>query len=634
VLLVGGPGNGKTEAIEATLAEMDHALGCNGKLMDALSRAFSPADGKAPRCVRIDAGELGASRPLAISVVQDATKELPGQTPAQLLLSELASVAGDPATVYLCCVNRGVLDDALIYAHDHGFEDGRKVLEAIVQAVSLAPDAPSCWPLHGYPEVAVWPMDAESLVERAGSSQPTPAETIARWAISEDRWPEPDSCAAGKSCPFCTSRKTLAGRKEFDAFLRMLRWFELAAGKRWAFRDVFSLFSFLLAGPGSGLKGAAVNPCEWAATQLELDRRAEAGARPAKDTSGALFALVAAQYQQALFHKWDHASAKSLMQDIKDLGLEGDNAAMGLCYFLQSRNGRHVPPTIGPLLDTFAETLDPAMASPDAGATLWGSQTPVALREFDARFSRSVREGLDYAVKFRALTALERLLLARLAGLDELLSTPRLRSKRPTAATRIQRLVRDFSSRLFRRSIGARQAIVPDLWTLEAYEKVIVDSGGDGHDIREVANQVEDLLNDGDHFLVSLTTTFGQPMPPARGRAVLVVRRRRVSVREKSDAGRPRSSICFLEIEVGDGFQPIALTYDLFRAVKDLGRGVSQASLPRAVLTLLDTTRARMAGSIVRDRDALERTNMHLGGTTTISRQRGRFVSDRIGGNP
>ncbi|MFN3625304.1 MAG: hypothetical protein ACK4TP_14720 [Hyphomicrobium sp.] len=634
MLLVGGPGNGKTEAIEATLEQLDNALGCAGKLTAALGQAFRPADGKAPRCVRVDARPLGANRTLTINVVQDATVELSGQTPAQLLLSELTSIMAEPAAVYLCCVNRGVLDDALIFAHDQGFEAERNILESIVQAVSLAPDASSCWPLHGYPDLAVWPMDAESLVDSVGSSDPSPAETIARWAIAEDRWPASESCAAGKSCPFCSSRKTLAGRKEFDALLRMLRWFELAAGKRWAFRDVFSLMSFLLAGPGSGSKGAAVDPCEWAAAQLELDRRAEAGAKPVRDTSGALFFLVAAQYQQALFHKWEHAAARALLQDIKDLGLEGDNTAMGLYYFLHSRHGRHVPPTIGPLVDAFAETLDPAMASPDECATLWGAGGPVPLREFDARFSRSVREGLDYSIPYRALSQLERMLLARLSVLDELLSTPRLRSKRPTAATRIQRLARDFSSRLVRRSIGARQAIVPDLATLEAYEKVVADSDGDGHDIREIANQVEDLLNDGDHFLVSLTTTFGQPMPPPRGRAVLVVRRRRVSVREGSVEGRPRSSLCFLEIEVGDGFQPIALTYDLFRAVKDLGRGVSQASLPRAVLTLLDTTRARMAGSIVRDRDALERTNIHLGGSTAISRQRGRFVSDRTGGTP
>ena len=632
VLLVGGPGNGKTEAIEATLETLDGALECDGRLLEALARAFRPESGIAPRCVSIDTQAVAARRSLKIHVVQDATVEVAGQGAARLLLQELTSVASDESAVYLCCVNRGVLDDALIYAHGERLGAARDLLEAVVQAVSLAPEAPSCWPLQTYQSIAVWPMDAESLVDRIRDAQPVPAETILRWALQEERWPAAGTCAAGQACPFCTSRKTLAGRKEFDALLKMLRWFELASGKRWAFRDIFSLISYALAGTGSGQKSAGIDPCGWAAALLEADKRAETGARPSRDTSSAIFQLVAAQYQHALFHKWNHPSAKALLQDIKDVGIASDNTAMGLQFFLQSRNGRHVPPTIGALIDGFVDSLDPAMSSPESGVTLWGAGGEIPLREFDARFSRSVREGLDFAVSFRALSPLERTLLSRLADLDELLASPKLRKARPTAATRIQRMVRDFSNRILRRSMGARQAVVPDLEILDSYERVVADAEGTGHDLREVASHVEDLLNDGDHFHVSLTTTFGQPLPPPRGRALLIVPRRRVMIRDKSEIGRPRSSICFLEIQVGDTYQPIALTYDLFRAVDDLGKGVSQSSLPRGVLTLLDTTRARMAGSIVRDRSALERPTVRLGDSTVITRQRGVFVSDRKGG--
>ena len=276
---------------------------------------------------------------------------------------------------------------------------------------------------------------------------------------------------------------------------------------------------------------------------------------------------------------------------------------MGLYFFLRSRTAGSAPATIAALLGSFVELLDPAMASPDAEVVLWGAGRPVKLREFDARFSRSVREGLDYAVAYRALSQNERTLLDRLSGLDERLTSPRLRRKRPTAANRIQRMVRDFASRITRRSIGARQAIVPDAETLDKFQKVVADADGRGHDLREIANQVEDLLNQKDNFEVSLTTTFGQPLPPPRSRATLIVSRRNISLRGAEHQGRPRPSLCFLDVKVGDLFQPIALTYDLFKAIKDLDRGLSPASLPRSVLALLDTTRARMAGSIVRDRN-------------------------------
>lgn len=629
---MGGPGNGKTEAIEATLAALDAALGAGGKLLERLSAAFHPEQGAAvPRRVQIDARDVSAHE-LRIQVVQDASV-VDGQSPARLLLGELGDASQDKSLVYLCCVNRGVLDDALIIAHDEGLEEPKRLLEAVVEAVSLSPDAPACWPLADNPDFAVWPMDAESLTDRIRGAPPVPAAVVLDWALDETRWPKFGSCAAGASCPFCTSRKILAGKRESDALLKMLRWFELAAGKRWAFRDLFSLGSYILAGPGAAAKNAVQDPCSWAAKALEADKRAATGAKPAKESAGALFALVAAQYQHALFHKWNAGAAKSLQRDIKDLGLEGDNAAMGLLYFLQSRRGSYVPAMITPLLEGFVESLDPALSSPEAVVIVWGGgEEGIKLREFDARFSRSVRDGLDFANAHRVFSPLEKTLVGRLADLDEQLSTPKLRRKRPLTATRLQRLIRDFSSRLFRRSVGAQQAVVPDRDILEAYEKVVADSEGEGHDLAEVAHQVENLLNHGDQFHVSLTTTFGQPLPPARGRALLVVGRRRVSVRDTNETGRPRASLCFLDIEVGTGFQPVALTYDLFRAVKELGNGVSQSSLPRSVLALLDTTRARMAGSIVRDRSVMERPTIHLGEATVITRQRGQFVANRRGG--
>jgi hypothetical protein len=631
VLLVGGPGNGKTEAVEATIGQLDGALGCEGALVSSLRQSYHPRAGEpVPRVVTIEAGTLARPpRSLQLDVVQDASKGgLGGRSAAQSLVDELeAAVASrDLSTrAYLCCVNRGVLDDAMIHAIDSGLEHARGLLEAVARAVSLAPDAPACWPLDGYPGFAIWPMDAESLIEDTDCGDIAPAAAILRRAVDPAMWRDPATCVAGSACPFCNSRKMLASPRETGALLSMLRWFELGTSKRWAFRDLFSLTSYLLAGSGTGTRSAAADPCAWAASLVEADKLAVLGERPRRDTSAALFWLVGAQYQHALFHRWERGVATALLKDIKDLGLQAtDNTAMGLHFFLQSRVSGYIPATIAPLLDDLVELLDPAMASPSIEVSLWGGVVP--LGEFDIRFSRAVRDGLDLAVKTRALSANERLLIERLADLDDLLATPRLRRRRPTSATRIQRLCRDFACRITRRSIGARQAAVPDATTLHAFQRVVADADGRGHDLREIAIQVEDLLNNGDNFDVSLTTTFGQPMPPARCRATLVVPRRRVYPREVGNKGRPRPSVCFLDVEVSSTPQPIAVTYDLFKAVSDLENGLSPASLPRSVLALLDTTRARIAGSIVRDRHVRERPAIFLGETLSVERHRGEFV--------
>ncbi|GGY73153.1 hypothetical protein GCM10007388_01530 [Pseudoduganella plicata] len=69
-----------------------------------------------------------------------------------------------------------------------------------------------------------------------------------------------------------------------------------------------------------------------------------------------------------------------------------------------------------------------------------------------------------------------------------------------------------------------------------------------------------------------------------------------------------------MRVGQGRSAQPIALTYDLFKAVEELERGLSMASLPRTVVAMLDATRAKLAGPIVRDRNALEDARITLGG--------------------
>jgi hypothetical protein len=68
------------------------------------------------------------------------------------------------------------------------------------------------------------------------------------------------------------------------------------------------------------------------------------------------------------------------------------------------------------------------------------------------------------------------------------------------------------------------------------------------------------------------------------------------------------------------------LTYDLFKAVKELERGMSVASLPHTVLALLDTTRARLSGPIVRDPEILERARIRIGtGGLLVEKRRAGF---------
>jgi hypothetical protein len=625
LLLVGGPGNGKTEAIESTVGWLDASLQCGDELIAGLREAFFPEEGTAvPRVVRVLAS--GSSNEgdmtLGLSIVQDASVvvDATGRTAAQLLLDELesveASIAGE---AYLCCVNRGVLDDALIEAIDTNRERSLSLLEAVTRAVSLSPNAPRCWPLDGFPTVAVWPMDAESLLLPPEKGGEEPARSLLRTALDSHMWLSPGSCVGGATCPFCGSRERLAREREEGSLLKMLRWYEVASGKRWSFRDFFTLASYLLAGHRVAPREAALEPCEWAAKQALQDEQARRGAKPSKEQSTAIFQLVAAQYQHALFHSWDREAGPALLRELKDLDLEDDNTAMGLAWFLSSRRSPYLPAMIADTLEGLSVQLDPALADPDMEIQAT-TNSRFALRELDVRFSRSVVEGLDYVRRLQVLTRTEVDLLERLAKLDGDLSLGGVRRKRPASATNVQRLVRDFACRLVRRSFGTRTATALDAPILADFQRVIEDTAGD--DLFDVAQEVEQLLNRNQDFEISLTTTFGQPLPPAIRRATLIVPSRSVQPLEIDTVGRPASPICFLMVGDGRSGQPIALTYDLFKAVRELEQGMSMASLPRTVLALLDTTRARLSGPIVRDKIILDRARIRIGSTDTSVVQR------------
>lgn len=612
VLLVGGPGNGKTDAVEVTLRHLDSSLNLRGELVRQMIPAFSPGGGRpVPRTAEIDLGPMTGGRlSLRLQVVQDASvsdPDQPGRGPADLLLSDIERAQASRNTIYLSCVNRGVLDDALIMAIDTGLASARTLLETIVNAVGLSPAAPSCWPLDGYPGVAIWPMDVESLLAAFDEGSPAPASQLLTVATNPEVWPKAGTCEAGELCPFCTSRELLSGEPHRESFLQVLRWYELATGKRWSFRDLFSLASYVLAGEPAPEGEPQEDPCVWAAKLVELQSRTTG--KPDSLRLRSPYVLVASQYQHAVFGQWPRPIARSLRQNLRELRLDHDPTLLGLYYFLNSRRGLSVPATLRPQLHGICDALDPALADPDQEVAV-SSRTRIQLRDVDARFSQSVREGLGFVRKYKCLTKLELNLLQRLADADDLLSSGEVRKRRPATASRVQELVRDFSCRLVRRTLGMRSAVVQDSETLRKYELVV---DGDPGLLHEAVVQVGQLLNSSDRFVVTLNTTFGEPLPPEPRRAVLTTDRQRVRPLDQKANGRPVPAMRFLSVGPLSGSQSIPLTFELFRSVGQLRLGMLPASLPRTVVALLDTTRARLSGQIVRNEEMLDGAELRIG---------------------
>lgn len=638
LLLVGGPGNGKTEAIEHTIQVLDEALGANGDLVKYLEKRFRPAEGDAvPRVATVDIGALVPSLgSLSLELVQDGTVTAGGngQTAAELLVHELsAQVSSDSKKIYLCCVNRGVLDDALVHALEVKNQSACEVIEAITRSVSLSSNAPSCWPLHSHKNFAVWPMDLESLFIVPEGGAIAPAAAMLEFGISAQRWAGNNSCVAGPMCPFCGSQSTLSKGKSKESLLKILRWFELASGKRWSFRDLFTLYSYLLAGHSTATDEHAGDPCVWASGQVQLDKSCQATLTPKNHELTACFKLALSSYQHSLFHSWDKTAWTKIKQYLKDLEIPKTNPEgkllHGLLHFLNERKKPYLPHSIESPVESLCALFDPALASPDFMVELSNSSS-VQIGMIDTRFSRSIGNGIEYLTKYKFLSFAEIELLKRLSKADDYLSDPQVRRKRPTAAGQLQRMLRDFAARLVKRSLCTRSAVVCDYPILHGFQLIVEDDAGSA--LHEVAKQVGGLLNGKNYFEVSLTTTFGQPLPPQRRQATLVVPKRSVKPMKLTKLGRPRSPISFLEVGLGSSSHAIPLTYDLYKTVKELEKGLSPASLPRNVVALLDTTKSRLSGAIVRDKETIDSSEIMIGSDgTVISKSYEGFIGNRNG---
>jgi hypothetical protein len=409
--------------------------------------------------------------------------------------------------------------------------------------------------------------------------------------------------------------------------LRILRWYELATGKRWSFRDLFSLVSFSLAGAPMQETSTEAGPCEWAARLLTLQPRS--GSRPDSIALAAPFLLMSAQYQHVLFSNWPRLPRTGLRSELRELKLDGHATLLGLHYFLTNPRNASVPSTLRAQLADVCNVLDPALADPDLEVDVSG-KTRVRLRDLDSRFSQSVREGFHFIRKYKCLTPLELDVLERLAIADDDISNPDTRRRKPAVAARLQMVIRDFACRVVRRSIGVRAGLVRHVSTLRDFEKVVE---GDNRLIYQAVKQVEGLLNERERFVVTLNTTFGEPLPPHARRVVLETAKQKVRQVKVSGDGRPAADLRFLAVGPQSAAQHVPLTYELFHSVRELQGGMLAASLPRPVIAALDTARARLAGHIVRDEDQLDGAEIRIGlRDEVIVREMQQFLVRKEGG--
>lgn len=602
VLLIGGPGNGKTDAVQVLIEYLDDRIHAGGRLVAACARTYSGSDGSlAPRIASLNLSALVGSLPRGVPpelcLVQDASED-PRQTGVSrggLLAAELLRcLQSSDKFIYVCAANRGVVSEALSAAKlDSGLHAAVPILEQLLEAVTSGPKDVSCWPLPAAPRIAAWPMDVESLTATVGESQAV-FRSFIRVAVDENRWPV--ACPAGNKCPFCTNRRVLAKEEASGALCSLLRYFELAAGKRWTFRDLFSLIPHIAVGEDRDSSTRAVphEPCVWAAEQSK--KAAHSGSEAMKVKLNLLSRL----YQHRLFPLWpafrsDHY--QRAMREISQVKAPELAPLIGLMSWLGARRNPLETDVSKLLATTWSDVLDPALAT--GSLLLFETQRrSCSVQDVEERFSLSVADGLELVR--HQVSELERDALRCLAESDAFLTSPAFPRKFASSARTVQQVVRQFACRLVKRSIGVRGGVCKELERLKEYETAATGGG----DLREFRKSLQQLLHDDrNRFTASLATTFGQPAPYRSRDVRLITSKVPVkAVQRNRSNSRPADPVPYVRI----GNYCIPVTMELFGSLADRDRGLRAASLTPAVFALFDTTRSIVTGETSRDPNMLE----------------------------
>ena len=611
LFLVGGPGNGKSEAVEAFIEQLDTETQAGGQLKSLVTTKFRP-EPVTPRRVTVEPHELqqsnhGLQRTIRrLILIQDASAvDQPDGNAEALLIKDLADLFTSPSgqePIFICCANRGLLArslSAIRSTPEHQWLNIPSVTDLLSQLLlttglgpeALRTDRPGCWPLEYDRRFAAWPLDLDSLI--SSDDGQSPFERMLDLATELDQWEREGRCSNCRSkqlCPFYTNTARLRQEDPRQNLLKLLRHGEFAVGQRWNFRDAFSLCADLLVGQRQDFMGAdgQIHPCEW--VHERVDEITLGVQLP--DKIKATWELTIHLYQQALFPYWPDSEA----------GLDTDRVARSpvtLAVIQMFRERRRLEGTQVRvyLSDPFSAKLDPAHATPVTQGSL--------LHLAEDEFGQSIQQGLNSLGS--RLSTVEQKLLGLVTEAEQSWNDTVRESAKVQA---IVKTLRSLATFLVKRTLGVTHGEYLNLEHLNGYEALFRGSSR----LTALVQPLRKLLasDDGSMFRGSLVRVFGQPQPDGSRDIIVESRLGLVLPRPapQSSDERPGHDVPWVEVETDS--IPIPLTFDLYVALRLSTDGCDSASFPPHTRAAIDRVRNAVSARLSRDREGM------MGGMVTV----------------
>lgn len=606
VFLVGGPGNGKTEAAEYFLRQV-YGSDTLPKYETKGSHLFI--------CERVTSAIGG------IAVVEDATELTFGQLSQDIKEYVFRENENSPHAdyLYLCCINRGVLAKETASSVPES-QTGR-FLAALSDVVSVGEIGSNMWPLQGNelfqegalaacaPSVFVWPMDAESLVDPKlydNDVKKTPGYQLFHRLFEKTDYSVCQNCQDKAFCPFFENLSVMLTQEGIGCIVYCLNAFEIATGNKLLFRDILAVASVLFAGAEDlyhkpkGDRFVKTTPCNWVNHHASILRGGDW-----QNALASAFSLAARRFNQVLFGDYSEFSTKDIfdlkacLRKMRDTG--------------EFRNIEHLLMAIAAIGGKRKNTTRAA---------------DMIHRDFAKRMDIALEEGFDdlesIEIGFCSSTLIGASVVRQKGGvsgsldclLEQLVKTEEglgansfdVSTEKGDISRRCLQLLQVLGSRMSKREIGGRIPAVFNNEDIKVYRKICFDADADQEFLSFVRKPLCQVLALGDRYSSHVLQSIGQTqLSPkyifsinAKNACKISLERSKtlpVSSRKPVDS-TPEVVIRFAS-ETGHAKSArIRLTFSLFLALRKVREGLSVASIPEQTFVALNLLSSKILGIV------------------------------------
>lgn len=590
IILVGGPGNGKTHAARHFLQT----------LLGDTYNTLSPIDNGAATY-----GISTHEHLSCIRFVEDASAGDDNESAYKRFIADVQKyvIGSETNTLFLCCVNRGILATVLARINKkqlQASEEARQFIARLSSVVSPDSTPVALWPFAEDEKVFIHPMDEESLLEPIGEAQPVAIEILKELCAADCS--NCGTCENAKLCPLLHNLQALQDQGRQQNLLKILRYYEIVASKRLSFRDLFSIFSILIVGnPYDYVQNSKkTRPCTWIAKQADLTN-----SNKAADRLVALFELESALYHNRLFANWSDFKKvdRQLQKNIRDCHFPAIADTQELFRSLAARIRRSANLSAQDYLQKCATFLDPALQDCTQLDDL-PLETIAEIKKVEDAFCKSLALGVNtfMAISCRGKDDIEERFFAECMNVEQNPSILDMSVSDPDygLSQTVISALRILLTRMAKRSVGAYSGFVYLGSRLSDFRALLSGNASTANYAvkrRKICSTIQTHLFPGGEFEHSMLSTFGQSEPDAENAFFIKNSTTpQFSIVNSNASLNPVRNLIFVtEPSLG---LTIKVNFDLYSALIDLQSGLTSASLPERIADIFDGVKARIQGRL------------------------------------